>query len=124
VVLLYARALPKPRSSTELPRWQTFARREVSSAVLRCHREAAGVITIQGFSFLLACSEVRKGIACGATDDLGCAAVENPVSVHDLHATMPYLLGIDASKLAVKYHGLDVRLTGLQGGNVVRDIIA
>ena len=82
------------------------------------------MITIKGFSFLLAGSGVRKGIAYGATDDLGYAAVETPVSVHDLHATMPYLLSLDASKLAVKYHGLDVRLTGLQGGNVVRDIIA
>ena len=51
------------------------------------------------------------------------AAVENPVSVHDFHATMLFLLGIDAAKLAVKYQGLDVRLTGPEGGAVVRDII-
>jgi hypothetical protein len=54
---------------------------------------------------------------------LGYAAVENAVSVHDFHATMLYLLGIDAAKLAVKYQGLDVRLTGPEGGTVVRDII-
>jgi hypothetical protein len=79
---------------------------------------------IKGFSFMLAGGGVKKGLAYGATDDLGYAAVENPVSVHDFHATMLYLLGIDAAKLAVKYQGLDVRLTGPQGGSVVRDIIA
>jgi Protein of unknown function (DUF1501) len=79
---------------------------------------------IKGFSFMLAGGGVKKGFAYGATDDLGYAAVENPVSVHDFHATMLYLLGVDAAKLAVKYQGLDVRLTGPQGGTVVRDIIA
>ena len=79
---------------------------------------------IKGFSFLVAGGGMKKGLAYGATDDLGYAAVENPVSVHDFHATMLYLLGIDASKLAMKYQGLDVRLIGPQGGNVVRDIIA
>jgi hypothetical protein len=79
---------------------------------------------IKGFSFMLAGGGVKKGLAHGATDDLGYAAVENPVSVHDFHATMLYLLGIDAAKLAVKYQGLDVRLTGPQGGTVVRELIA
>jgi len=78
---------------------------------------------IKGFSFLLAGGGIKKGLAYGATDDLGYAAVENPVSVHDFHATMLFLLGIDAAKLAVKYQGLDVRLTGPEGGAVVRDII-
>src|SRR6266496_426538 len=73
---------------------------------------------IKGFSFMLAGGGIKKGLAYGATDDLGYAAVEHPVSVHDFHATMLYLLGIDASKLAVKYQGLDVRLTGPQGGTV------
>jgi hypothetical protein len=67
---------------------------------------------------------IKKGLAYGATDDLGYAAVENPVSVHDFHATMLHLLGVDAAKLAVKYQGLDVRLTGPEGGRVVEDIIA
>jgi len=79
---------------------------------------------IKGFSFLVAGGGMKKGLAYGATDDLGYAAVENPVGVHDFHATMLYLLGIDASKLALKYQGLDVRLIGPHGGNVVRDIIA
>jgi len=79
---------------------------------------------IKGFSFMLAGGGIKKGLAYGATDDLGYAAVENPVSVHDFHATMLHLLGIDAAKLTVKYQGLDVRLTGPQGGTVVRDLIA
>jgi hypothetical protein len=79
---------------------------------------------IKGFSFMLAGGGIKKGLGYGATDDLGYAAVETPVSVHDFHATMLYLLGVDASKLAVKYQGLDVRLTGPEGGAVVRDIIA
>src|SRR5262252_836406 len=79
---------------------------------------------IKGFSFMLAGGGLRKGLAYGATDDLGYAAVEKPISVHDFHATMLYLLGIDAAKLAVKYQGLDVRLTGPQGGSVVRGILA
>ncbi len=78
---------------------------------------------IKGFSFMLAGGGIKRGITYGATDDLGYAAVENPVSVHDFHATMLHLLGVDP-KLAVKYQGLDVRLTGAQGGSVVRDIIA
>jgi hypothetical protein len=79
---------------------------------------------IKGFSFLLAGGGIKKGLAYGATDDLGYAAVENPVSVHDFHATMLHLLGVDAARLAVKYQGLDVRLTGPEGGRVVEDIIA
>jgi hypothetical protein len=73
---------------------------------------------------LLNISRQRGQRRHGATDDLGYAAVENPVSVHDFHATMLHLLGVDASKLAVKYQGLDVRLTGPEGGRVVQDIIA
>jgi hypothetical protein len=79
---------------------------------------------IKGFSFMVAGGGIKKGLAYGATDDLGYAAVEHPVSVHDFHATMLYLFGIDATKLAVKYQGLDVRLIGPEGGNVVKDIIA
>jgi len=79
---------------------------------------------IKGFSFMLAGGGIKKGLAYGATDDLGYAAVDHPVSVHDFHATMLYLLGVDAAKLAVKYQGLDVRLTGPEGGAVVHDIIA
>ena len=79
---------------------------------------------IKGFSIMLAGGGIKGGLTYGATDELGYAAVENLVSVHDLHATMLHLLGIDAARLAVKYQGLDVRLTGPEGGKVVHDILA
>src|SRR5947209_317330 len=58
---------------------------------------------IKGFSFMLAGGGIKGGLAYGATDELGYAAVENPVSVHDFHATALYLLGIDHRRLTVKY---------------------
>src|SRR6516162_6230862 len=64
----------------------------------------------------------KGGITYGTTDELGYAAEENPVSVHDFHATVLHLLGMDHKRLAVKFQGLDVRLTGISG-DVVRDIV-
>src|SRR5438094_10053750 len=87
-------------------------------------RAGGGEHYIKRFSFMVGGGAMKRGLAYGATGDLGYAAVEHPVSVHDFHATMLYLLGIDAMKLAVKYQGLDVRLIGPEGGTVVRDIIA
>ncbi|HZT31702.1 MAG TPA: DUF1501 domain-containing protein [Bryobacteraceae bacterium] len=78
---------------------------------------------IKGFSFMLAGGGIKPGITYGSTDELGYAAVENPVSVHDFHATMLHLLGVDHKRLAVKFQGLDVRLTGISG-DVVKDILA
>jgi len=77
---------------------------------------------IKGFSFLLAGGGIKGGITYGTTDDLGYAAEENPVSIHDFHATMLHLLGVDHKRLAVKFQGLDVRLTGISG-DVVKDIL-
>lgn len=77
---------------------------------------------IKGFSYMLAGGGVKGGITYGSTDDLGYEAVENPVSVHDFHATMLHLLGIDHKRLTVKFQGLDVRLTGISG-DVVKDIL-
>ncbi|SPE40358.1 conserved hypothetical protein [Candidatus Sulfopaludibacter sp. SbA3] len=77
---------------------------------------------IKGFSYMLAGGGIKPGITYGTTDELGYAAEENPVSVHDFHATMLHLLGIDHKRLAVKFQGLDVRLTGISG-DVVRDIL-
>jgi len=51
----------------------------------------------------------------GATDDLGYAAVENVVNVHDLHATMLHQLGIQHDAFSFKFQGLDARLTGVEG---------
>jgi hypothetical protein len=78
---------------------------------------------IKGFSFMLAGGGIKGGITYGATDELGYAAVENPVSVHDLHATMLHLLGINHLRLTVKYQGIDARLTNVSG-EVVKAILA
>jgi hypothetical protein len=71
----------------------------------------------------LAGGGVKGGTTYGATDELGYNAVENVVDVHDLHATMLALMGIDHHRLNVKYQGLDVRLTGI-AGKVVKGIMA
>jgi Protein of unknown function (DUF1501) len=75
-----------------------------------------------GFSVWLAGAGIKGGTTYGATDDFGFKAVENPVHVHDLHATILYLLGIDHTKLTYRYSGRDFRLTDVQG-NVVHDIL-
>lgn len=77
---------------------------------------------IKGFSFLVAGGGIKAGISYGTTDELGYAVEKNPVSVHDFHATMLHLLGVDHKRLAVKFQGLDVRLTGISG-DVVKDIL-
>ncbi len=78
---------------------------------------------IKGFSMWLAGGGVKKGFTYGATDEFGYNAVEDPVHVHDLHATMLHLLGIDHTKLTYRFQGRDFRLTDV-GGRVVRDILA
>ena len=72
---------------------------------------------------LLAGGGIRGGITHGATDDLGMNAVEDPVHVHDLHATLLHLLGLDHEKLTYRYAGRDFRLTDVHG-KVVHNIIA
>ena len=78
---------------------------------------------IAGYSVFLAGGGVKAGTTYGATDELGYNAVENVVDVHDLHATMLALMGIDHHRLNVKYQGLDVRLTCV-AGKVVKGIMA
>jgi hypothetical protein len=78
---------------------------------------------IKGFSYVLAGGGIQGGITYGTTDDLGYAAQENPVSVHDFHATMLRLLGIDHKRLTVRFQGMDARLTGV-AGDVVKGILA
>jgi hypothetical protein len=76
-----------------------------------------------GFSMWMAGGGVRGGYVHGATDEFGFAAVEKPVHVHDLHATMLHLLGFDHTKLTYRYAGRDFRLTDVHG-EVVREILA
>ncbi|MEQ8763476.1 MAG: DUF1501 domain-containing protein [Planctomycetota bacterium] len=79
---------------------------------------------IRGFSLFLAGGGVRGGTSYGATDDLGYFAVEDPVHVRDLHATLLHLLGIDHERLTVRYQGLDMRLTGVEEARVIADVLA
>lgn len=76
-----------------------------------------------GFSYVLAGGGVRGGFAYGATDEFGFKAVEKPVHVHDLHATVLHLMGLDHTRLTYAYSGRNFRLTDV-AGNVVKDIIA
>lgn len=78
---------------------------------------------ILAFSLFMAGGGVKSGYTHGATDELGYRAVENVVQVHDLHATILALMGIDHKRFTVKYQGLDARLTGI-AGNLVREIMA
>lgn len=76
-----------------------------------------------GFSMWLAGGGVKGGMAHGSTDEFGFAAVENKVHVHDLHATILHLMGLDHEKLTYRYSGRDFRLTDVHG-TVVKDILA
>ena len=76
----------------------------------------------QGFSIWLAGGGVRGGMSYGATDEFGYRAVENIVSVHDLHATVLHLLGIDHERLTFRWGGRDLRLTDVYG-NVLQDCL-
>jgi hypothetical protein len=77
-----------------------------------------------GFTIWLAGGGIKRGIAFGSTDEFGYAAVENVVNVHDLHATMLHLLGIDHNRFTFKFQGLDARLSGVEGAQVIRGILA
>ena len=70
---------------------------------------------IKGFSVWLAGGGIKGGVTHGSTDDLGYNAVEGVVSVHDLHATMMHVLGIDHERMTVSFQGRDFRLTDISG---------
>ena len=76
-----------------------------------------------GFTCWLAGGGVRGGCVYGATDEFGFKAIEKPVHVHDLHATMLHLLGFDHERLTYRYAGRDFRLTDVHG-RVIRELIA
>ncbi len=75
------------------------------------------------FTMLLAGGGTRKGVTVGATDELGYRVVEDPVSVHDLNATVLHLLGFDHTRLTYRSQGRDFRLTDVEG-EVVRKVLA
>ena len=90
--------------------------------------EVGGMATAQsgrdhnpfGFSVWLAGGGVKGGITYGATDDFGFKAIDKPVHVHDLHATILHLMGIDHTKLTYSYSGRDFRLTDVVGHRPAR----
>ncbi|TDU81436.1 uncharacterized protein DUF1501 [Prosthecobacter fusiformis] len=77
-----------------------------------------------GFTNWLAGGGVKGGYTHGATDEFGFAAVEKPVHVHELHATLLRALGFDHSKFTFKYAGLDFRLTGVEDCKIVPELLA
>ena len=77
---------------------------------------------MKAFSMWVAGGGIRGGMSYGATDELGYNSVENVVHVRDLHATMLHMLGIDYRRFSVPYQGLDMRLTGVEPANVLKDI--
>ncbi|MFZ4987157.1 MAG: DUF1501 domain-containing protein [Blastocatellia bacterium] len=76
-----------------------------------------------GFTIWMAGGGVRPGYVHGATDEFGFAAIEDPVHVHDLHATILHLLGFDHERLTYRHAGRDFRLTDVHG-SLVRPLIA
>jgi len=89
---------------------------EVRIAIGRDHH-------IEAFTMWLAGGGVKAGFSYGETDDIGYSVVENGVHVHDLHATILHLLGIDHEQLTYRFQGRDFRLTDVHG-RVVHDILA
>ncbi len=79
---------------------------------------------MKGFSMWMAGGGIKGGATYGATDELGYNAMQDIVHVRDLHATMLHQLGIDHRRLAVKFQGLDARLTGVEKSRVLTDILA
>jgi hypothetical protein len=76
-----------------------------------------------GFSIWLAGGGAKGGMTYGATDDYGYKAVENRLEIHDLHATMLHLLGVDHTKQTFRFSGRDMRLTDVHG-HVIKEVLA
>jgi hypothetical protein len=79
---------------------------------------------IDAFTMWFAGGGFKPGIVYGTTDEFGFGAVENPVHVHDIHATILHQLGLDHERLSVRSQGLDFRLTGVDPAKVVKSILA
>ncbi|MEM7385136.1 MAG: DUF1501 domain-containing protein [Verrucomicrobiota bacterium] len=75
-----------------------------------------------GYTVFMAGGGVKPGFSYGATDTFGCSAVEDRVHVHDLHATILHLMGLDHERLTYRYSGRDYRLTDVHG-HVIHDVI-
>ncbi|MCA9135492.1 MAG: DUF1501 domain-containing protein [Planctomycetales bacterium] len=78
---------------------------------------------IDAFTMWFAGGGFKSGQVYGETDEFGFGPIENPVHVHDIHATLLHLLGLDHHRLSVKFQGLDFRLTGVDPARVVKELI-
>ena len=76
----------------------------------------------QGYTLWMAGGGIRGGLQYGATDEVGAKAVDRPVHLHDWHATILHLLGLDHKRLTFNHAGRDFRLTDVYG-NVVKDLL-
>jgi hypothetical protein len=79
---------------------------------------------IQAFSIFLAGGGIKGGTVHGETDELGYGIARDPVSVHDLHATLLHLLGLDPQRFIYRHQGLDQRLTGVEPAAVIEQVLA
>lgn len=79
---------------------------------------------LAGFSMWFAGGGFKPGFSYGATDELGYHAVENRVSVHDVHATLLHQVGIDHNRFSYKFQGLDSKLTGVEEARVIQELLS
>jgi len=93
-----------------------FGRTPMSQGNGRDHHNKAMTVWLAG-------AGVRGGMVHGASDELGYAAIENITTVHDLHATMLHQLGINHEAFTYKFQGLDAKLTGVEGAQVIKSIL-
>ncbi len=77
---------------------------------------------VSGYTIWMAGGGIRGGMTYGATDEMGMSVVESPVAIHDIHATVLHLLGMNHERLTFRFGGRDMRLTDVHG-NVLRDIL-
>jgi len=77
----------------------------------------------RAFTMWMAGGGIKPGVTIGRTDELGYNVVEDPIEVHDMHATILHLMGLDHTRLTYRFQGRDFRLTDVSG-NVVRKLIA
>jgi hypothetical protein len=77
---------------------------------------------VSGYTIWLAGGGFKGGMAYGATDEMGMSVVENPLDIHDIHATILHQMGVDHERLTFRFGGRDVRLTDVHG-RVIRDLL-
>ncbi|MEM7311889.1 MAG: DUF1501 domain-containing protein, partial [Planctomycetota bacterium] len=79
---------------------------------------------IDAFTMWFAGGQFKKGCVYGETDELGFGPIDKPTHIRDVHATLLHQLGLDHDKLAVRFQGLNVKLTGVEEASVIHDVLA